>query len=79
MNFRADSLAYDANLSVLYASDGKSVLAIVNGTAFPIATGLRGELRLVKHGSGQGLYVLDPARRVLVRVTGLDALALRRE
>jgi hypothetical protein len=71
---RIDSLTYDAVSGVLYASDGGSVIAIVKGVGIPLMKGYGGVLRFYRRKGEPVLHVLDPKRRLLVRVTGLGWL-----
>lgn len=64
------SLAADPNAGVLYFSAGETVFSMRAGVAVSILRGLAGFLRHSK----EALYVLDPERRRLVRVLGLEKL-----
>lgn len=64
------SLAPDPISGVLYFSAGETVYAVHAGVAISILKGLEGTLRY----SGNALFVFDPKKRRLVKVTGLEKL-----
>lgn len=70
--FRPVGLAHDPRTGTLFASDGRRVLAVVDGVPLPLVEGLGGALAWVDEGDGTALWILDPARRVLARVAPLD-------
>jgi hypothetical protein len=51
----------------LYVSDGDSIYVLANGNAAVVAKSLGGALLT----QGPTLLVLDPVRKLLVRITGL--------
>lgn len=69
---RIRSLAVDPVAGVLYFAAGDSVYAMRAGLALTVLRGLEGVLR---HAGG-ALFVLDAAKRRLVKVRGLEALIL---
>lgn len=66
------SLAADPVAGLLYFSAGETVYAMRAGTAISILRGLAGYLRY----SRDALYVLDPDRRRLVKILGLEKLTI---
>jgi hypothetical protein len=66
------SLAVDTKSGVLYFSSARSVYAMRAGMAVAILRGLEGYLRY----SRDALFVLDPAQKRLVKMTGLEKLAI---
>jgi hypothetical protein len=66
------SLAPDPLAGLLYFSAGESVYAMRAGVAVTVMRGLKGFLRY----SGKSLFVLDPERKWLVRIQGLEKLTL---
>ena len=69
---RVRSIAPDPRSGLLFFSAGDSIYALRAGFAIAILKGLSGYLRC---GDG-ALYVLDPEKRRLVRVTGLEKIVL---
>ncbi len=68
------SLAADPVAGLLYFSAGETVYAMRAGVAISILRGLAGVLRY----SRDGLFVMDPERRWLVKLTGLEKLTATR-
>lgn len=66
------SLACDPLAGMLYFSAGEAVYAMRAGVAITILRGLKGILRY----SGKALFVLDPERRRLVKIQGLEKLTV---
>jgi hypothetical protein len=64
------SLAADPVAGLLYFSTGDTVYAMRAGVAISVLRGLAGVLRY----SGNALFVLDPDRKRLVKVLGLEKL-----
>jgi len=66
------SLAADPRAGLLYFSAGETIYAMRAGVAVSVMKGLKGYLRYSK----DGLFVLDPARKRLVKVVGLEKLTI---
>ena len=69
---RVHSLAVDTIAGMLYFSTGEAVYIMRAGVALTILKGLKGILRY----SRNALFVLDPGRRRLVKINGLERLIM---
>ena len=66
------SLAADPNAGLVYFSAGEAVYAMRAGVAISILRGMAGFLRYSK----DALFVLDPEKKRLVKVVGLEKLTM---
>lgn len=70
---RIHSLAADPIAGMLYFSAGEAIYAMRAGIAITILRGLNGTLRYSKNA----LFVLDPERKRMVKIQGLEGLTVQ--